>query len=87
MVTVTGLGIGGLRPSPEEYAAELAFELHLLRGECSDVARELINKEEPDDHALGRSRGGWSTKQAVEITPVSKPLTVRVPATEKGAAR
>jgi len=37
---------------PLEYAAELAFELHLLRGECGDVARNIINQENPDEAAL-----------------------------------
>jgi hypothetical protein len=37
---------------PLEYAAELAFELHLLRGECGDMAREIVNQETLDDGAL-----------------------------------
>ena len=37
---------------PLEYAAELVFELHLLRGECGDVARGIVNLEQPDEGAL-----------------------------------
>jgi hypothetical protein len=37
---------------PLDYAAELAFELHLLRGECGDLAREIVNCEHPDEIAL-----------------------------------
>lgn len=29
---------------PLDYATELAVELHLMRGECSDAARELIQE-------------------------------------------
>lgn len=36
---------------PLDYATELAKELHLMRGECSDAAQELIReaKEAPLD--------------------------------------
>lgn len=37
---------------PLEYAAELVFELHLLRGECGDVARGILEQEQPDEGAL-----------------------------------
>jgi len=37
---------------PLDYAAELAFEMHLMRGECGDVARELTSQSQPDELAL-----------------------------------
>jgi hypothetical protein len=37
---------------PLDYAAEIAFEIHLLRGECSQAARDLINQRSLDEHAL-----------------------------------
>jgi hypothetical protein len=33
---------------PLEYAAELAFELHLLRGECSQTAQRIISQHPVD---------------------------------------
>jgi len=37
---------------PLDYATEIAFEIHLLRGECSQTARDLINQRSLDEHAL-----------------------------------
>jgi hypothetical protein len=37
---------------PLEYCAEIAFEIHLLRGECSQAARDLISQRPLDEHAL-----------------------------------
>jgi hypothetical protein len=37
---------------PLDYAAEIAFEIHLLRGECSQAARELMRQRPVDEHAL-----------------------------------
>ncbi len=37
---------------PLDYAAELAFEMHLLRAECSDAARQLLEQDPPDEGAL-----------------------------------
>ena len=37
---------------PLDYAAEIAFEIHLLRGECSQAACDLINQRTLDEHAL-----------------------------------
>jgi len=33
---------------------------------------------EPDDHALGRSRGGWSTKTHLSVDHIGRPLSVRL---------
>lgn len=33
---------------------------------------------EPDDHALGRSRGGWSTKTHLSVDSRGRPLSVRL---------
>ena len=33
---------------------------------------------EPDDHALGRSRGGWSTKTHLSVDRRGRPLSVRL---------
>ena len=37
---------------PLDYAAEIAFELHLLRAECSQAARELTSQRPLDESAL-----------------------------------
>ncbi len=37
---------------PLDYAAEVAFELHLMRGECSDAARRLMHEASPSEEAL-----------------------------------
>ena len=37
---------------PLDYAAEIAFELHLLRAECSQAARELSDERPLDATAL-----------------------------------
>ncbi len=37
---------------PLDYAAELAFEMHLMRAECSDAARQLLDQTPPDEGAL-----------------------------------
>lgn len=37
---------------PLDYAAEIAFEIHLLRAECSQAARDLISQRTLDEHAL-----------------------------------
>ncbi len=49
----------GLMKSPEQratlpldYATELAMELHLMRGECSDAAKELIQESPLDQIGL-----------------------------------
>ena len=39
-------------PLPLDYAAEIAFELHLLRAECSQAALELTNQRPLDASAL-----------------------------------
>ncbi len=39
-------------PLPLDYAAELAFEIHLLRGECSQAARDLMSQRPLDENAL-----------------------------------
>jgi transposase len=37
-----------------------------------------IPRPEPDDHALGRSRGGWSTKTHLSVDRRGRPLSVRL---------
>ncbi len=37
---------------PLDYAAELAFEIHLMRAECSDAARQMLEQIPPDEAAL-----------------------------------
>lgn len=37
---------------PLDYAAEIAFEMHLLRGECSEAARDVICQCPLDETAL-----------------------------------
>lgn len=35
-----------------DYAAELAFEIHLLRGECSEAASGILAQHPVDEAAL-----------------------------------
>ena len=37
---------------PLDYAAELAFEMHLMRAECSDAAQRLIAHSPLDEAGL-----------------------------------
>jgi hypothetical protein len=37
---------------PLEYAAELAMEMHLMRGECSETARDLMQETQLDQIGL-----------------------------------
>jgi len=37
---------------PLDCAAEIAFELHLLRSECSQAARDLMGRRPLDENAL-----------------------------------
>jgi len=37
---------------PLDYATELAMEMHLMRGECSDAARELAQEAHLDQIGL-----------------------------------
>lgn len=39
---------------------------------------------EPDDHALGRSRGGWTTKTHLGVDRQGRPLSVRLTAGQAG---
>ena len=47
-----------MKPSPKpgalplDYAAEIAFEIHLLRSECSQAACNLMNQRSLDEPAL-----------------------------------
>lgn len=41
-------------------------------------------RPEPDDHALGRSRGGWSTKTHLSVDADGRPLSVRLTAGQAG---
>jgi hypothetical protein len=37
---------------PLDYASEIAIEMHLMRGECSDMARTLLEQGAVDPEAL-----------------------------------
>ncbi len=37
---------------PLDYATELAFELHLMRAECSDAAQQVVEQSPLDEVAL-----------------------------------
>ena len=37
---------------PLEYAAQIAFELDSMRGECSQFAAQLLNRRPLDEHGL-----------------------------------
>lgn len=41
-------------------------------------------RPEPDDHALGRSRGGWSTKTHLSVDRRGRPLSVRLTPGQSG---
>lgn len=43
-----------------------------------------ISWPEPDDHALGRSRGGWSTKAHAAVDAAGRPLSIRLTAGQAG---
>jgi transposase len=43
-----------------------------------------VGEPEPDDHALGRSRGGWTTKLHLAIEQGQKPLSLVVTAGQRG---
>lgn len=51
-----------------------------------DLQRELPGgvETEPDDHALGRSRGGWTTKTHLSCEQGRKPLSIVITAGECG---
>jgi transposase len=41
-------------------------------------------RPEPDDHALRRSRGGWTTKTHLAVDAAGRPLAIRVTAGQAG---
>lgn len=43
-----------------------------------DLSNYKNPRPEPDDHALGRSRGGWSTKTHLGVDRCGRPLSVRL---------
>jgi putative transposase len=43
-----------------------------------------ITRLEPDDHALGRSRGGWTTKAHLAVDARGRPLAIRLTAGQAG---
>jgi transposase len=48
------------------------------------MRNHTIPPPEPADHALGRSRGGWSTKTHLSVDAVGRPLSVRLTAGQAG---
>lgn len=48
------------------------------------VSNHRIQRPEPVDHALGRSRGGWSTKTHLAVDRRGRPLSVRLTAGQAG---
>jgi transposase len=53
---------------------------------CATAARSnhKILWPEPDDHALGRSRGGWTTKTHAAVDARGRPLAIRLTAGQAG---
>src|SRR5437763_1074559 len=47
-------------------------------------ANHTIRWPEPADHALGRSRGGWTTKAHLAVDARGRPLAIRVTAGQAG---
>ena len=41
-------------------------------------SNHTIRRPEPDDHSLGRSRGGWSTKTHLSVDRRGRPLSIRL---------
>lgn len=37
---------------PLDYAAEIAFEMHLMRSECCDTAQQIVSQSPLDQQAL-----------------------------------
>ena len=48
------------------------------------MSNHRILRPEPADHALGRSRGGWSTKTHLSVDLRGRPLSVRLTAGQAG---
>ena len=46
-----------------------------------------VGEPEPADHALGRSRGGWTTKLHLAVEQGQKPVSLLVTASQHGPAR
>ncbi|MFC0071951.1 IS5 family transposase [Umezawaea endophytica] len=53
------------------------------RGICRQ-SRRAGSRPEPDDHALGRSRGGWTTKLHLGCEQGQKPLSIMLTAGQRG---
>jgi transposase len=54
------------------------------RGDAQKEPPGGVGESEPDDHALGRSRGGWTTKLHLATEQGQKPLSVVVTAGQRG---
>jgi transposase len=48
------------------------------RATQGDPSNYTFLLSEPDDHALGRSRGGWSAKTHLSVDSLGRPLSVRL---------
>jgi transposase len=48
------------------------------RATQGDLSNYTFLLPEPDDHALGRSRGGWSTKTHLSVDSLGRPLSIRL---------
>jgi transposase len=55
-----------------------------VRGSQGARSNYKILWPEPSDHALGRSRGGWSTKTHLSVDHRGRPLSVRLTAGQAG---
>jgi transposase len=54
------------------------------QGARSNYKNLPVSWPEPSDHALGRSRGGWSTKTHLSVDRRGRPLSVRLTAGQAG---
>jgi transposase len=61
-----------------QHAAGARTDAHLQKEPPGGVATE------PDDHALGRSRGGWTTKIHLSCEQGRKPMSVLITAGQRG---
>ena len=68
------------RPSPARISTPLA---RVKRG-CPEGTTRGIGEPEPVDHALGRSRGGWTTTLHLATEQAQNPLSLVVTAGQRG---
>ena len=72
--------VGGFDHRPRASARRWSAE----KGDAQKEPPGGIGEPEPVDHALGRSRGGWTTKLHLACEQAQKPLSLVVTAGQRG---